>query len=101
TFGRSQIDRRPTTPADENARLVDNLCVLGPGLFEAMAVDARGRRPRRARLQHEASSERQPDEIRQPAVWLRVPCDKKDGAAVGLATHAAAAYSWISPPSRS
>ena len=96
-----EIDRRPTTAADKDDGLIDDVCVVRPRFFEAMAVDARGRRPRRARLQHEAVSERQPDEVGQPALWLRVPRDKKDGGAVGLAAHAAAAYSWISPPSRS
>src|SRR5262249_28732498 len=76
-----EIGRGPATAADEHWRLVDDLGVLWPGLFETVAVDARGRRPGRPRLQHEAVRERQPDEVGQPALWLRVPRDKKDGGA--------------------
>jgi hypothetical protein len=96
-----EIDRRPTSAADDDKRLVDDFCVFRPSSFEAVAVDARGRRPRRPRLQHEAVLEGQPNEVGQPAIWLRVPRDKNDAGAVGFAAHAAAAYSWISPPSTS
>jgi hypothetical protein len=97
----NEIDRRPTSAADDDKRLVDDFCVFRPSFFEAVAVDARGRRPRRPRLQHEAVLEGQPNEVGQPAIWLRVPRDKKDAGAVGFAAHAATAYSWISPPSTS
>jgi hypothetical protein len=58
-----EIDRRSTTAADKDDGLIDDVCLVRPRFFEAMAVDARGRRPRRARLQREAVSERQPDEV--------------------------------------
>jgi hypothetical protein len=98
-----EIDRRPTTAADEGERLVDDLCMFGPWFFEAVAVDARGRRPGRPRLQHQAVSERQPHEVGQPAIGLRVPRDqKRRQLACRVTAHAAAAwYSWISPPSTS
>ena len=86
-----EIDRRPTSAADDDERLVEDVCVLRPGLFEAMAVDARGRRPRRARLQHEAVLEGQSDEVGQPAVFLRVPCDHEARRVVGVDGHAAVA----------
>jgi len=85
-----EIDRRPTSAADEHWRLVDDLYVFWPGLFEAVAVDARGRRPRRPRLQHHAVLERQPNEVGQTAVFLRVPRNDKQ-AGRELTTHAAAA----------
>src|SRR5262249_61678151 len=85
-----EIDRRATSAADEHWRLVDDLCVFWPGLFEAVAVDARGRRPRRPRLQHEAVLERQPNEAGQTAVFLRGPRNDEH-AGRGLPTHAPAA----------
>src|SRR5439155_7169334 len=72
-----EIDRRSTTAADKDDGLIDDVCVVRPTFFEAMAVDTRGRRPRRARLQREAVSERQPDEVGQPAIWLRFRATRK------------------------
>ncbi len=99
-----EIDRWPTLAADERGSLVDDLCVFWPWFFEAVAVDACGRRPGRPRLQYEAISKRQPDEVGQPAVCLRVPRDQEPRRVAHRASaHAATAtpYSWISPPSTS
>jgi hypothetical protein len=86
-----EIDRRATTAADEHLRLVDDLCVFWPGFFEAVAVDTRGRRPRRPRLQHQAVSEGEPDEVGQPAVFLRVPRDHEPRRPADRASAQAAA----------
>jgi hypothetical protein len=40
-----EIDRRPTSAADEDECLVDDVWVVRPRFFEAVAVDARGGRP--------------------------------------------------------
>src|SRR6266545_7275361 len=67
---RTRSTAGPRRRQTQNRRLVDDVCVFWPWLFEAVAVDARGRRPRRPRLQYQAVLERQPDEIGQLAVFL-------------------------------
>src|SRR5712691_1324011 len=57
---KDEVDRRSAPTAEQDRRLLDDLRVLGPGLLEAVAVDARGRRPRLPRLQHQPALERQP-----------------------------------------
>jgi hypothetical protein len=55
-----EIDRRPAPAAEPHRRLLEDLGVVRPGLLEAVAVDARRRRPRRPCFQDEAARERQP-----------------------------------------
>ncbi len=83
-----EIDRRSPPAAEQDRRLLDDLSLFGPRLLEAVAVDARGRRPRLARLQHQPAFEREPQQVGQLAVCVRVPRDDEGLSAVG---HAAAA----------
>src|SRR6266540_31850 len=95
-----EVDRGPAPSAEPNRRLLDDPGVLRPWLLEAVTVDARGRRPQLARLQHQPALERQPQQIGQLAVFLRVTRHNENGRST-LTAHAAAWYSWISPPSTS
>src|SRR5439155_18398851 len=87
-----EVDRRPAAPAEKHRRLLDDLRILRPSLFETVAVDARGRRPWLARLQHQPAFKWQPHEVRQLAIRLRV-AGHHEGAGVAhrATTHAAAA----------
>ena len=87
-----KIDRRPAPAAGEDRRLLDDVCVLGPWLLEAVAVDARCRRPGRAGFEDQPALERQPQQVGQPAVFLRVARDEEGRRlAYGVNAHAAAA----------
>lgn len=86
-----EINRRAASSADEDDCLIDDLWLLWPGLLEAVAIDTRGRRPWRPRLQHHAISERQPDEVGQLAVRLWVARDDEERGVVSVDAHAAAA----------
>jgi hypothetical protein len=99
----AEIDRRPAPLAEQDRRLLDDLRLGRPRLLEAVAVNARSRRPRRPRFQHEHVLEWQPHEVRQAAVFLSVAGHhERGGVARRGTTHAAAAwYSWISPPNTS
>jgi|SRR6266516_2900081 len=83
-----EIDRRSPPAAEQDRNLLDDLSLGWPRLLEEVAVDARGRRPRLARLQHDPLPEREPQQVRQLAVCVWVPGDQED-ASVGA--HAAAA----------
>jgi hypothetical protein len=83
-----EIDRRSPPSAQDDRGLLDDLRVLGPGLLEAVAVDARGRGPRLARLQNDAVPEREQQQVGQPALSVWVASDQEGPAAVD---HAAAA----------
>ncbi len=84
-----QVDCRPAPTAEQHRRLLDDLGLLRPRLLEAVTVDTRGRRPQLARLQHQPSVERQPQQIGQLAVFLRVTPDDENGRST-LTAHAAA-----------
>jgi len=84
-----EVDRRPAPTAEQHRRLLDDLGLLRPWLLEAVTVDARGRRPQLARLQHQPAVERQPQQIGQLAVFLRVTPDDERRRST-LAAHAAA-----------
>src|SRR5262249_14669484 len=74
----------------------DDVRIFGPRFLEPVAVDARNRRPRGARFQYQSVLERQPDELGEPAIGLRVARDNEDAAA---RAHAAAGKnSWTRPP---
>jgi hypothetical protein len=75
-----QVDRRPAPTAKQGRRLLDDLGRLWPWLLEAVTVDARGRGPHLARLQHQPALERQPQQIGQLAVFLRLRPTTKTGA---------------------
>src|SRR6266511_5111821 len=83
-----EIDRCSPPAAEQDRRLLDDLDVLGPGLLEAVAVGARGRRPRLARLQNDPLPEREQQQVGQLAVWVWVATNEEDPAAIA---HAAAA----------
>jgi len=84
-----QVDRRSASAAKQRRCLLDDLGALGPCLLEAVAVDAPGRRPSLARLQQQPALERQPQQVRQIAVFLRVTPNDEDGSST-LTVHAAA-----------
>src|SRR6266545_5296403 len=75
----NEVDRRPAPAAEQDRRLLDDLGILWPCLLEAVTVDARGRRPQLARLQDQAALERQPQQIGQLAVFLRVTPHDESG----------------------
>jgi hypothetical protein len=83
-----EIDRRSPPATDKDGRLLDDLSLGWPGLLEAVAVDARGNRPQLVRLQDDPVIEREPEQVGQLAVRVRVPGDEEGTAAV---CHAAAA----------
>jgi hypothetical protein len=53
-----KIDRRPAPAAGKGRRLLDDVCVLGPWLLKAVAVDARSRRPGRSGFEDQPALER-------------------------------------------
>jgi hypothetical protein len=83
-----QVDRRSAPAAEPDRCLLDDFRILRPCLLEEVAVDARGRRPRLPRFQHQPVLERQPQQVWQPAIGLRVAGNQEGPTAVA---HAAAA----------
>jgi hypothetical protein len=83
-----QVDRRAPPSAQPDRRLFDDLSLGWPAALEAVAVHARGRRPRLPRLQHQSIFERKQQQVRQLAVGVRVTGDEEGPSVVG---HAAAA----------
>jgi hypothetical protein len=83
-----EIDRCSAPAAEQDGGFVDDLGRGRPGCLEAVAVDARGRRPRLARLQHQPASERKQQQVGKLAVSVWVTGDEEGPAAVA---HAAAA----------
>jgi hypothetical protein len=89
---KDEVDRRSAPTAEQDRLLLDDLGILRPCFLEAVAVDARGRRPRLPRLQHQPALERQPHQVRQLAVCLRIARHDEGGRVARDATaHAAAA----------
>src|SRR6266540_7129625 len=83
-----EIDRRSPPATEQDGRLLDDLGLGGPRLLEAVAVDAGGRRPGLARLQDDPVLEREPEQVGQLAVCVRVPGDQEHASVIA---HAAAA----------
>jgi hypothetical protein len=54
-----EIDRSSPSAAEEDGGLIDDLSLGWPGLLDAVAVDARGCRPRLACLQNDPVPERE------------------------------------------
>jgi hypothetical protein len=65
-----EIDRCSPPVAEQDGNLLDDLGLGGPGLLEAVAVDAGGQRPRLARLQHDPIPEREQQQVGQPTVCV-------------------------------
>jgi hypothetical protein len=102
--GQDQVDRRAVSGAGADRRLFDDLRFVGPlAGVDGVAVESFGARPGAGGAEHHPAAEREPQQVGQPRVRVRVRGDEQVVHCAGRPRHASGMPSSSSPslaPSR-